>query len=29
MDLKNKKKKYITIDRETASDKIFALFDEV
>ena len=29
MDLKNKRKKYVKIDRETGSDEIFALFHEV
>ena len=29
MDLNNKRKKYIKIDRETGSDEIFALLDDV
>ena len=29
MDLCNKRKKYVKIDRETGSDKIFELLDEV
>ena len=29
MDMNNKRKKYVKIDRETGSDEIFALLDEV
>ena len=29
MDLNNKSKKYVKIDRETGSDEIFALLDQV
>ena len=29
MDMNNKRKKYVKIDRETGSDAIFALWDEL